>query len=162
MSYSFWEIVGKAKEKAGDDLDSRPDALKSVLMELTPDEICRFDLDYRKKLIEAYRWDLWGAAYLINGGCSDDGFDYFRDFLISEGEKIYEAALENPESLAELDDIQDADLESYRYAIDDAYEELTGKEMPFAELAYPSDPEGDDWEEEDLEKMFPKLAAKYG
>ena len=22
--------------------------------------------------------ELWGAAYLINGGCSDDGFEYFR------------------------------------------------------------------------------------
>ena len=127
MSYSFWEIVGMAKEKAGDDWESRPDALKNLLLKLPPEEICRFDVDYHKKLIEAYRWDLWGAAYLINGGCSDDGFDYFRDFLISEGREVYEAALKNPDSLAELGDMEDAELESYRYVIYEAYEELTGK-----------------------------------
>ena len=162
MSSSFWEIVGRAKEEAGDDWESRPDTLKSLLLKLTPEEICQFDLDYHKKLIEAYRWDLWGAAYLINGGCSDDGFDYFRDFLISEGRQVYEAALKNPDSLAELGDLEDAELESYRYVIYEAYEELTGKEMPFADIDYPDDPAGHSWEEDDLEKMFPKLAAKYG
>jgi hypothetical protein len=31
--------------------------------------------------------DQWGAAYLANGGCSDDGFDYFRGWLIGQGRK---------------------------------------------------------------------------
>ena len=37
---------------------------------------------------DSYRWDLWGAAYLANGGCSDDGFDYFRGWLIGQGRKV--------------------------------------------------------------------------
>ena len=161
MSYSFWEIVEMAKKKSGSDLDSRPEALKSILVELTPEEIRRFDFEYRTKLIQAYRWDLWGAEYLINGGCSDDGFDYFRDFLISEGKAVYDAALANPDSLAALEDIEDVDLESYRYAIDEAYEDLTGGEMPVAKIDYPSDPEGASWEEDDLDRMFPNLGTKY-
>ncbi|MBB6566504.1 hypothetical protein HNR71_002141 [Kribbella sandramycini] len=33
----------------------------------------------------SYNWRLWHAAYLINGGCSDDGFEYFRGWLIAQG-----------------------------------------------------------------------------
>jgi len=40
---------------------------------------------FRRYLNKAYTWDLWGAAYLINGGCSDDGFEYFRRWLVSRG-----------------------------------------------------------------------------
>ncbi len=162
MSYSFWDIVEKAKEKSGDDRESRPDSLKETLMTYSPEEISKFDIDYREKLLESYRWNLWGAAYLINGGCSDDGFDYFRDFLISEGKATFESALSNPDSLAELDDIEDAELEEYRYAIDEAYEELTDNEMPIQVMKFPDDPAGEEWDEDELEALFPKLAAKYG
>ncbi len=113
-------------------------------------------------MIDSYKWDLWGAAYLINGGCSDDGFDYFCDFLISEGKEAYEEALANPDSLSELNDIEDADLEEYRYSIDEAYEELTDEEMPNETIEFPKEPKGQQWVEDDLLKMFPQLAAKYG
>jgi hypothetical protein len=52
-------------------------------------------------MAESYRWDLWGAAYLINGGCSDDGFDYFRGWLLSQGRAIWQATLADPDSLAD-------------------------------------------------------------
>jgi hypothetical protein len=26
----------------------------------------------------AYTWDLWGAVFVLNGGDSDDGFEYFQ------------------------------------------------------------------------------------
>ncbi len=162
MIYSFWEVIEQAKEISGDDWESRPENLKAILLKCSTEDIVQFNKDYRKKLIEAYRWDLWGAAYLINGGCSDDGFDYWRDFLISEGKSTYEAALNDPDSLAELDDIEDAELEEYRYAIDEAYEELTDNEMPEDNIRYPTDPEGEEWDENNLDSMFPKLAAKYG
>ena len=47
----------------------------------------------------AYRQELWGAAYLINGGCSDDGFVYFLGWLIAQGRDVYQAALPDPDSL---------------------------------------------------------------
>lgn len=163
MNYSFWEIIEQAKEKSGDNWESRPESLKEILLQYSADDIRQFDKDYRTRLNEAYRWDLWGAAYLINGGCSDDGFDYWRDFLISEGKSVYEAALKNPDSLADLDNIEDAELEEFRYAIDEAYEELTGKEIPISDdIEYPDEPTGEEWNEEDLSSMFPGLAAKYG
>ncbi len=162
MSYSFWEIVEMAKMKSGDDCGSRPESLKEVLLTFSPDDIRQFNKDYKQKLIDSYKWDLWGAAYLINGGCSDDGFDYFCDFLISEGKEAYEAALHNPDSLSELNDMEDADLEEYRYSIDEAYEELTDEEMPNETIEFPKEPKGQQWVEDDLIKIFPQLAAKYG
>jgi Protein of unknown function (DUF4240) len=34
---------------------------------------------------ESYDWNLWGAVYLMQGGCSDDAFDYFRGWLVMQG-----------------------------------------------------------------------------
>ena len=46
-------------------------------MQLPAAEIEAFDRLLYEKIDAAYRWSLWGAAYVINGGCSDDGFEYF-------------------------------------------------------------------------------------
>ncbi|WP_342210876.1 LysR family transcriptional regulator [Streptomyces sp. DH-12] len=45
---------------------------------------------------------LWAAAYVINGGCSDDGFDYFRGWLIAQGREVFERAVARPGALADL------------------------------------------------------------
>jgi hypothetical protein len=45
----------------------------------------------------AYPWDLWGAAFVINGGCSDDGCERFRARLIMQGRDVFERALDDPE-----------------------------------------------------------------
>ena len=51
---------------------------------------------------EAHDWNLWGAAYLMKGGCSDDAFDYFRGWLVAQGRRTWERALRDPDTLAEL------------------------------------------------------------
>ena len=43
---------------------------------------------------------MWGAAYVIEDGCSDDCFRDFRNYVISLGRASYSAALRNPDSLA--------------------------------------------------------------
>ena len=53
-------------------------------------------------LAASYREDLWGAAYLINGGASDDGFEYFRGWLMTQGRAVFARAVADPDSLAEL------------------------------------------------------------
>ena len=156
----FWKLIGSAKDRA-DDYEERAENLKKELSKLSADDIKIFDDIYFDQIIRAYRWDLWGAAYVINGGCSDDGFRYFCDFLISEGKEIFESALNNPESLAELDDIEDAELEEFGYVAMELYEEKTGSELPVRSKGYPKDPIGDEWDEDGVEKLYPKLAEKY-
>src|SRR5262249_35439876 len=74
--------------------------LRHRLMKLSEDELHGFDRVFWELMDESYRADLWGAAYIIKGGCSDDGFDYFRAWLIMQGQQIYIQALKNPDSLA--------------------------------------------------------------
>jgi len=74
---------------------------------------------------QAYRWDLWGAAYIIGGGCSDDGFIDFQYGLIAKGREIYESALANPDSLADLAIPGEIPNELFGYVADNVYEDLT-------------------------------------
>jgi hypothetical protein len=45
---------------------------------------------------------LWAAAYVINGGCSNDGFEYFRGWLIVQGREVFEHVVADPGTLADL------------------------------------------------------------
>jgi hypothetical protein len=60
-----------------------------------------FDEKFETLLEDSYRWDLWAAAYIINGGCSDDCFDYFRNWLISLGQEAYDAVIDDPKVLSQ-------------------------------------------------------------
>jgi hypothetical protein len=41
-------------------------------------------------------------SYIIDGGCSDDGFEYFRCWLISRGKKLFYKAKSKSGSLITL------------------------------------------------------------
>ena len=43
-----------------------------------------------RELAEAYRHDLWAMGYIVNGGCSDDGFCYFCCWLIGNGSERFD------------------------------------------------------------------------
>jgi hypothetical protein len=97
----FWRIIERATESAHEP-DAHVAALRMALCELTLEEITSFEAAFRKYLNKAYTWDLCGAAYVINGYCSDDTFEYFRRWLVSRGRAVYEGAVANPDSLAQL------------------------------------------------------------
>jgi hypothetical protein len=99
----FWQIIERAAARSDHDPDAHMEALRVVLRELSPEEIISFEVAFRRYLNEAYTWDLWGAAYVVHGGCSDDGFEYFRRRLVARGRDVYEAALADPDSLAQLE-----------------------------------------------------------
>jgi hypothetical protein len=162
----FWSIIEAGGKKAISDPEPQITAVRKELTKLTPEELREFQHLYNEKLAHAYTWDLWGAAYLINGGCSDDGFHYFRSWLISRGRAAYEAALENPDTLAGLTDPDrdDYEFEELAYVPLEVYEELTGKEMTTIELRWPENPRGAEWDfdnDEQITKRLPKLAKIY-
>ena len=161
VGMTFWDIVDAVRNTSPNP-ESRPAILEQHLVRLAATEIQYFDKVYHEQLTKSYRWDLWGAAYIIGGGCSDDGFRYFRDYLISEGREVFERSLSDPDSLAALKIDGEAELESFGYAASKAYEKLTGSELPYPEIPGPRDPVGQEWEEDDLGSLFPRLAKKYG
>jgi len=158
----FWEIIGQSQ--AGHDANAQIKALEKILWGLGTDEVAAFDRIFTQLLIKSYTWDLWGAAYIIDGGCSDDGFEYFRRGLIASGREKFEKALENPESLADWTEPDEVENEGIKYVSYKVYEEKSGGgKMPDDGLRYPSNPSGEPWEEDndDLERRFPALWAKF-
>ena len=158
----FWTFIGAARDAAGDDVEDRVSGLEQVLLNHDPDEVAEFRQKYDEMLARSYRRDLWGAATVIRGGCSDDAFRYFRDWLISEGEAVFEAALANPDSLADLAQDEDFELESFGYVAGEVYEQMTDQPLPASRTLEPAEPAGHDWQEEELPAMLPRLWKKFG
>ncbi|MER8014574.1 DUF4240 domain-containing protein [Streptomyces griseoluteus] len=143
----FWELIDAAREAAEGDPEEQADLLVDRLLQFDPDMVLDFARHFEARYNRAYRWDLWGAASLLLGGASDDAFDYFRCWLIGQGREVFEGALHDPDSLAELldefDDEMDGDGEELGYAADEAYERLTGTVAPDLGIApAPGEPSG--------------------
>lgn len=168
----FWQIIERAARSDGDS-DAHAETLRVVLRELSAEEVISFEVAFRRYLNEAYKWDLWGAAYVVHGGCSDDGFEYFRRWLVSRGRDVYEAALADPDSLAQLevrpgsDDVWE--FEEIYYVAKDVFEEKGG-EGDVRDYSEPEagmgglGPSGDPFEEDEehLAKRYPNLWRRFG
>lgn len=161
---AFWKIMLETNKDSDGEPQIQQKLIERKLTELSSDEIIEFDNLYRQLVNNAYDWKLWGAAYIINGGCSDDCFMDFRGWLIGQGEEIYSKALADPDSLSELDNLEeDMEWEGYGYLAFTVYEMKTGKVMPIhQEISHPSEPTSEQWDEEELESLLPKLSKKHG
>ena len=91
----------RARTATDGDCQAQTAQLVAALGQRSVVEVLDWDRIQDELWVESYRRDLWGAAYLINGGCSDDGFDYFRGWLLGQGQAIWQAALADPDSLAD-------------------------------------------------------------
>ncbi|GIZ08218.1 DUF4240 domain-containing protein [Flavobacterium sp. UMI-01] len=97
----YWELIDKTV-KANLSQEDQELFLTNELEKLSPKEIIGFRLRTDKLLFDSYTSDLWCAAYIMNGGTTDGGFDYFRCWIISKGKEAYYNALANPDSLINL------------------------------------------------------------
>ncbi|MFF9620691.1 DUF4240 domain-containing protein [Streptomyces griseosporeus] len=165
----FWELVDASREAAEGDPEEQADVLVERLRQLDPDAVLDFARHFEARYNRAYRWDLWGAAWVLLDGASDDAFDFFRCWLIGQGREVFEGALHDPDALADLlddfDEEVDGDGEEIGYAADEAYEELTGGVAPDLGLPpQPAEPEGTPLDFEDeraLAERFPKLWERF-
>ena len=168
---AFWQIIETtchSDPTSAEEWDAR---ITSRLEKLPADEIVAWNDIFDKLAQDAYRNDMWAAAYLINGGASDDGFYYFRCWLIGMGRIIYESAIADPDNLANvakpswMADGIDAEAEIYA-AAHQAWMNVTGKTY---DDEYPSRNEsaelaGEDWDFDDdaeMAKRLPRLFQLY-
>jgi len=166
----FWELVDASREAAEGDPEEQADQLVERLLRLDPEAVLDFARHFESRYNRAYRWDLWGAAWLLMDGASDDAFDFFRCWLIGQGREVFEGALHgDPDSLADLlddfDEEIDGDGEELGYAADEAYEQLTGMVAPDLGIApAAAEPEGApvDFENEGaLAERYPRLWQRF-
>ena len=171
----FWAIVQTAVDEAGNDEDEYLEVVKRELSKLSLKEMIGFRLRTDKLLYDSYTSEMWCAGYLMNGGCSDDGFEYFRLWVISRGRKVYEAAMANPDNLIDyIDDDAEMDffefelfwyvaLEAFEEAVDaELYDYVDDDNFKTCEGNYPNFEFN--WEEDDpesMQKLCPRLFEKF-
>ena len=161
----FWEIISDVNRAAVGDMDGKVEALTTRLQSMDADRVLAFSRVFDSLMDKAYTWDLWAAAYMIQGGCSDDGFMDFRSSLISLGRETFEQAVSSPETLADMDAtaLDSLGFEGFAYPPTSVYQEMTGT-LPEYGTPHPKEPAGQPWDEDEgvLAARFPKLWSRYG
>ncbi|MEU9116825.1 DUF4240 domain-containing protein [Streptomyces sp. NPDC048483] len=171
----FWQLIEAGRNQALDPNDGEAVARQatSLLATWPAEEIVAAEQVLWDLMTDSYTNPLWAAAYVINGGCSDDGFDYFRGWLIAQGREVFERIVADPDALAELPVVRasaaegmDLDCEEVLGIAWNAHIAATGKQLPDDALTirYPElEPTGDfDFDDQDdMTRRMPRLAALY-
>ncbi|MFE7243644.1 DUF4240 domain-containing protein [Streptomyces sp. NPDC057580] len=176
----FWHLIETARSQA-EECGAFDQALVGLLAARSKREI----LEYQERFDELhgalYRWDVWAAAYLIGGGCSDDSFVDFRAGVIAQGRGWYEQIALNPDDLAEHPLVVAAAAEHdvvlfyevVNYSAPYSFKQLTGEEDFYEawEQYWNAEPReemdadmGEDFDFDDAEQMhrcLPRLAVLY-
>ena len=148
---TFWQLIEDSLAHAPGRI-ARQAFLRDRLSVLPAAEIIGFRAQLDRSENRAYSWDLAGAATRIFGGwLSEDGFEYFRLWLIGRGRAAFEQAVAGPDSLAGLPEIgrlagrrwttwvadtEWPEWESLAYVAIDAYARATGDDDECAEAFY--------------------------
>jgi len=126
----FWSLIDNSLIKTKSQIEQQ-NYLINELQKLSPLEIIGFRLRTDKLLYDTYNSRMWCAGYIMNGGCSDDSFEYFRCWIISRGKETYYKSKDNPDYLVREinDDLEFYDFESFWYVALDAFKKKTKKDL---------------------------------
>ena len=169
----FWMLIEDARARVADAADSEAIVARAaVLLSAFPrTEIVDAQRVLKGLLAVSYGEALWAAASLINGGCGDDGFEYFRGWLIVQGREVFERSVADPDSLADLPvigppalDRPSIECEETLYIAMRAYKVATGAELPAEAftIRYPEPDAEWDFDFDDRTRMkrrLPRLTA---
>jgi hypothetical protein len=157
----FWNIIESAQAE-----DPDPNAVaatvQSTLEGMLLEEVVEFNRELNQRQLDSFRWDLWAVAYIVNGGCSDDGFAYFRAWLITKGRAYFEAAMGNPLRAADEAGFDENECEEMLYVASSVYHEMTGNYPEETGVEFPESPLGEPWEEDEVESLYPELNERFG
>ncbi|MFD3522564.1 DUF4240 domain-containing protein [Streptomyces sp. NPDC058653] len=135
----FWQLVetARARESGGADEEAVAGRASDLLAARPVEEILAAQQALWDVMADSYTNPVWAAAYLINGGCSDDGFDYFRGWLLAQGRDTYTRVIADPDSLADLPAVRaaaaeagDVECESVLGICWNAHIKATGEQLP--------------------------------
>ncbi|MFC8366826.1 DUF4240 domain-containing protein [Streptomyces sp. NPDC057239] len=181
---TFWDIIETAQAGAAETGEPFDEVLVKQLADRPRQEILEYAERFDELQDALYRWDVWAAAYLIGGGCSDDSFMDFRAGVIALGCQWYQRVATDPDSLAGHPDVvQAANVrdrsevlfhEDVNYAASGAFERITGDADAFYEAWQGfrgTDTESDDVvdmgedfdfdDDKEMSRRLPRLAALF-
>ncbi len=162
----FWEIVDQSRpSKDAHPEDCEPKIIE-LLMQLDADEIVEWDRIFERLAKDAYTCDQIAACIQINAGAGDDGFYYYRCWLIGMGKEVYENALANPDSLADVvsrDDEAEAEIYSAAHR---AWMAVTGNPdtAPYPLRTGSTELSGEVWNidnQEEVVRRMPRLSKLF-
>jgi hypothetical protein len=160
----LWIVVEQARHDTGcADATSVAERAVAILAKQPPEQIIAVYQALVDVLAASYRVDLWAAAYLIGGGASDDGFEYFRGWLIMQGRATFERAVDDPDSLALLRH-PGGECEQALYIGWDAYKAATGRGLPddIERADYPDLEAFWDFDDPaEMRRRLPKLSERF-
>lgn len=182
----FWQTIEDSRKDEGQRDDVFLDHVMKALDKMSASDVLGFQAYLNAYMKAANFPAMWEAAALINKGCTDDGFEYFRAWLVSQGEQTYHNAFKNPDSLSSHPRLQpdpithDAvrcEFESFLYQPMEAYKDVTRNQAGTEYFQAAHEMEDDIAQElcqdlvigdsmktqhkpEDLEKAFPQLAKR--
>jgi hypothetical protein len=168
----FWAVIDRA---TADRPGSPAEVAKRAIAELAtrdPEEIVAWGRHLDKVMVASGKEDLWAAAYLIHGGCSDEGFDNFRGWLIAHGREVLARSVREPDSLAELPAVREAAVNGAVFEAGEvltiaaeAHLEATGTPLPASPEAPVTKPDAamlwDFDNEEEMGRRLPRLSAMF-
>jgi len=189
------DIEDDDEDEDGEDEDDEDDeevevsdpvalALFDLLTQLPAEEIAAFDNIFEEQRFRAENDDIANAAVLIEHGfLGDDSFDDFRAGLVALGRTTFEAALADPDILADhplvreiaaANDPRWLGREDMLFVASHAYSTVTGEdEVTFYDFAEglrgddEAEPEGqevDEWsvtDEEETRRRLPRLTELF-
>ena len=167
----FWAVIGHA---TADRPASPAEVAKRAAADLAvrdPEEIIAWARHLDKVMVASGTQDLWAAAYLINGGCSDEGFDNFRGWLIAHGRETLARSVRSPDSLADMPAVRAAaengavfEAEEMLSIAAEAYLQVTGSGLPSGERSVIRPDAAELWDfddEEEMSRRLPRLSALF-
>ena len=172
---NFWRIIDGTTE-GGPERKVQYDRLVGELSRLDdPTDILRFAIRFYPELRRSDTEEISAASDIMHGEVSDDLFTYFRLWIMSKGRRVYEAAINDPDTLATLEDDRTDQptfwFETFSYAESEAYKNVTGNDIDYEQIfaCTPKSPtperpkrgEGIDRSDAGLKSRFPALWAKY-
>lgn len=173
----FWQMIAKTKRKAKGDEAWQARELIFLLRDRTPVEIMGFEKTLWIMSNRCATSDLWAAAYIIFGGCSNDAFVDFQYWLVGQGKKAMNDAIKNPETLIphiqnkmQFVNYTNIQIDSIGEVAALAYEFQTGKDDFYKVIDYDNvrhevdaTPLIPDWEDDTglLRDMFPRLFEEF-
>jgi hypothetical protein len=167
----FWAVIARATA----DRPATPgEVAKRAVAELgarDPEEIVAWGRHFDKVMVASGTEDLWAAANVIHGGCSEEGFDAFRGWLIAHGREAVARTVRSPDSLADVPVVRAAaetgavfEAPEVLTIAAEAYRQVTGEELPEEDRPKTRPDVADLWDfddEEEMQRRLPKLYVLF-